>query len=99
MILLRLHLGSRVLAVAPTTPAVRAEPYLHLDEEHGGISRVDVGDADIEPVGIFMKGVEVYVESTDATDVLDTSDDESERLTRIWWRATILGGAVRGGKA
>jgi hypothetical protein len=99
MILLRMHLGSRVLTVGPTTSAVRAEPYLHLDEQHGGISRVDVADADIEPVGVFMKGVEVYVESTDPTDVLDTSDDESERLTRIWWRATVLGGAVRGGSA
>jgi hypothetical protein len=99
MILLRLHLGSRIASLAPTARAVRAEPYLHLDEEHGGISRVDVADADIEPVGVFMKGVEVYVESTDPTDVLDSSDDESERLTRIWWRATVLGGAVRGGSA
>jgi hypothetical protein len=30
MILVKMHLGSRVLAVGPTTPAVRAEPYLHL---------------------------------------------------------------------
>jgi hypothetical protein len=99
MILLRLHLGSRILAVMPTTPAVVAAPYAHLDEGHGGISRVDVGDADIEPVGAFEKGGEVYVESTDPTDVLDTSDEESERLTHIWWRATVLGGPVRGGTA
>jgi hypothetical protein len=58
-----------------------------------------VADADIEPVAVFMKGVDLYVESPDPTDVLDTSDDESERLTRIWWRATVLGGAVRGGRA
>jgi hypothetical protein len=31
--------------------------------------------------------------------VLDASDRESARLTRIWWRATVLGGAVRGGTA
>jgi hypothetical protein len=35
-----------------------------------------------------MKGVDLYVESPDPTDVLDTSDDESERLTRIWRRLT-----------
>lgn len=99
MILLRLHLGSRVVAYAPTTPAVAAERYGRLDEGHRGIGRVDVADADIEPVGVFAKGAEIYVESADATDVLDASDRESERLTRIWWRATVLGGAVRGGTA
>jgi len=73
--------------------AVAAAPDLSVDEEAddpGGITRADIADGDIRPVGTFEPGAEVYVESPDHEDVLDDTDETTEAETHIWWRAVIL---------
>ena len=99
MILVRLKFSSRLVALDPRTPAVHAESYERFDEGQHGITRGKIADADIEPLGVFKKGVLIFVESDDVDDVLDPSGAASRDLTRIWWKATVLGGAVRGGRA
>ena len=75
------------------TQAVPAEPYLALEEAHGnpgGITRAELLDSDIRPLSSFEDGALLYVESDDPTDVLDDTDEDTERLTRIWWRAVLV---------
>lgn len=70
------------------TPAVAAAVYAHLDDEAGnpgGIMRIEINPADIQPLGNFDVGAEVFVES-EPEDVLDDMEPEA---TRIWWRGTI----------
>ncbi len=74
--------------------AVAAEPYVDLDEGQNGITRGDIKDADLKTLDTFEPGAEVFIESEDADDVLDDSDEASERDTKIFWRAVI---AERGG--
>ncbi len=71
--------------------AVAAEPYDALDEGQGGITRGDITDGDLKTLADFEAGAEVFVESADADDVLDDTDEATERDTRIFWRA-IIGG-------
>ena len=81
----------RVLAAEAR--AVAAEPYLSVDEEAGdpgGVTRADIADGDIRPLGTFEDGAEVYVESPDPTDALDDTDESTDAETHIWWRAVIL---------
>ena len=81
----------RVLAAEAC--AVRAEPYLGVDEEAGdpgGITRADVSDGDIRALGTFDDGGEADVESPELEDVLDNTDESAEAETHIWWRAVIL---------
>ena len=73
--------------------AVGAEPYLALEEAHGnpgGLTRADLLDNDIRPLGSFEDGDEIYVESDDPTDVLDDTDDDTIAATRVWWRARLV---------
>jgi hypothetical protein len=63
-----------------------------VDEESGnpgGITTGDIKEGDIRPLGSFMTGSEVYVESDDPEDCLDDTDEESQRKTHIWWLAEI----------
>ena len=79
--------------ISADTPAVPAEPYSAVDDaagNPGGITRADIQDQDIRPVGCFQDGDEVLVESDDPDAVLDDTDTETAALTRIWWRATVI---------
>ena len=73
--------------------AVPAEPFVgDVDSGQGGITRADIVDATMmAPLSSFPVAAEVYVESEDAGDVLDDTDETTERQTRIWWRATVVG--------
>lgn len=77
------------------TPAVAAvEPYIHLDgpDGPGAITRGDIHEADIRPLGSYVIGDEVYVESPDPDDFVEI-DDEGEYpppMGRIWWRARVV---------
>ena len=74
--------------------AVPAEPCAQIEDDPGnpgGVTRRDIADVDIRTLGAFEDGAEDYVESDAGADVLDDADEATERLTRIWWRATIGG--------
>jgi hypothetical protein len=77
------------------TLAVAAEPYAALDEGQAGVTRGDIKDADIKTLDQFEPGAEVFLESDDPTDVLDDTDEVTERAAKIFWRATI---GERGGR-
>ena len=56
------------------------------------MTRADLYDEHIRPLESFSPGDEVFVESDVPSDVLDDSTDETERATRIFWRAVIVAG-------
>lgn len=71
------------------TSAVAVEPYAHLDEGQGGITRGEIRTEDIKTLGEFAPGNEVFVEADDPQDVLDNTDADTERDSKIFWRARI----------
>jgi len=71
--------------------AVHAGPYTDLDEGQAGITQGDLKAEDIKTLDTFEPGSEVFVESDDASDVLDDTDATTERDSKIFWRARILG--------
>jgi hypothetical protein len=79
--------------------AVRAEPYLALDDGQGGLTAAEVDPHEVERLDAFELGADLYVESSDPEDALDDTDEETERLTRIWWRASLVGAIGPGGSA
>jgi hypothetical protein len=83
--------------VSGETCAVRAAPYVCVDDEAGnpgGVTRADLNDDDIRPLGAFKIGDEVFIEGL-PQETLNV-DDETGRA-RIWWRALITGPMVPGG--
>lgn len=73
--------------------AVPAEPYVHIDDEAGnpgGVTRADLADDTIRPLGSFEDGAEVFIEGVADDDVLDDTDAETAAATRIWFRAAVL---------
>ena len=77
----------------PDVRAVPAEPYLAAEEAQGnpgGITRAELVDSDIRPLGSFEDGALLYIESDDPTDALDDTDDDSIAATRVWWRARLV---------
>ena len=84
--------------VSGETRAVRAAPYVQLDDEAGnpgGVTRADLDEPDIQTLGDFRIGDEVFVEG-DPDETLDPDDPEQGR---IWWRATVTGALAPGGTA
>lgn len=71
--------------------AVAAAPYAHLDDGQGGVTFGDLKPEDVRALDTFASGAEVFVESEDPDDVLDDTDSTTEVVTRVWWRATVLG--------
>jgi hypothetical protein len=73
------------------TRAVPRETFGDVDQGQGGITRSDIIDETmIAALDTFPAGAEVYIESEDATECLDDTDEETEKNTRIWWSATVL---------
>lgn len=71
--------------------AVPAEPFIDTDSGEGGITLGDITDETmIAALDTFPADAEVYVESDDASDCLDDSDEEIEKNTHIWWLGTVL---------
>jgi hypothetical protein len=82
--------------VPADTRAVPAARYVHVDDHAGtpvAVTRSDIAERDIYPLGSFGVGEEVFAEG-EPDDVLD---DEQPAATRMWWRACIITGLAPGG--
>ena len=62
-----------------------------VDQGQGGITRADIVDETmIAPLSTYAVGVEVYIESEDASKSLFDETPETEHDSHIWWLATVL---------
>ena len=89
MVRVWLRVDARPTWMDEGVPAVPAGPYVDLDEGQGGITRADVREDDVHPLGSFTRGDELFIESDVLDDVLDDTDEATARETRIWWRASV----------
>jgi hypothetical protein len=94
MILVTRSIDPRPTWLPGDARAVRAGPYVRLDNGQGGVVRGDINVEDIQHLAAFTAGEEVFVESEDEADVLDDTDDRMADDTRIWWRASVQGEVV-----
>jgi hypothetical protein len=72
------------------TRAVLARFYEHIDIGQGGITTEEVNPNDVQSLGLFAIGCELFVESALASDCLDDTDDDTSKRTRIWWRIELV---------
>lgn len=56
----------------------------------GGITAWDVRESEQRALVTYKPGDEVYIEAPSEDDCLDDSTEHLSKITRIWWRATVL---------
>lgn len=81
----------RPLDLPGDTGAVLAQLYKWCDIGQSAVTREEIHERDVQPLGAFPIGSELFVESRDGRDSLDDTDAESTARTRIWWRVEIVG--------
>jgi hypothetical protein len=72
------------------TRAVPAHRYEWCDVGQGGITFEEVDPGDVQALAVFPAGSELFIDSGNPADVLDSTDETTERGTRIWWRVIVV---------
>ena len=73
------------------TRAVFAESCAEYDIGQGGVTFEEIDPDDVRPLATFPLGSELFIESSNPSDCLDDTDDETAAQTRIWWRVIVVG--------
>jgi hypothetical protein len=68
-----------------------SEHYAEIDNKCGAITFMDVRPEDVNSLGEFSTGDEVFVESDDPSHVFDSETEAAKRNTHVWWRGRIEG--------
>jgi len=80
----------RPTQLPPERRAVLAESCAEYDIGQGGVTFEEVRPEDVQALGTFEVGSEVFIESPNVSDCLDDTDDDRATRTRIWWRAVVV---------
>lgn len=73
------------------TNAVLASTCAEYDIGQGGVTFEEIDPDDVAALITCPVGAEVFVESPDPEDALDTTSEATSAATRIWWRGVVEG--------